>query len=79
MLYSKQQLAEERKKGLVLSDHENENHPPHIGRTIKDSQGFEEYLSTRSWRQEVKDYHRKQFSIYGVLEFYTDGSVGYPV
>jgi hypothetical protein len=63
-LYSKKQLAYERSIGLVLSDYDNENfYNDNDNSTTHNwtKDQFEEWLSSKSWLESVKQHHREQF------------------
>lgn len=77
-LYSKEQLAYERSKGLVLSDYDNEHfYDDDREETLYNwtQEQFESWLSTKNWSDSNKDNHRKEFK--GKIVFYEGGGFSY--
>ena len=81
-LYTKEQLKKERSIGLKLTDAENENYNADgTVNTEKDitynwtNEDFENWLSTRKWDNETKNYHRSLFK--GVITFDNLGGFEY--
>lgn len=75
-LYTKQQLQIERSKGLVLSDYDNEHfYDPNPNLQEWSDERFEEWLATKKWAEEVKDYHRSLFN--GFISFDGNGGFSY--
>jgi len=61
--YSKSELNYHRSIGLKMTNKENRSFS-NIGsdRFIESKEEFEEWLSGKTWSDESKDYHRKEFS-----------------
>lgn len=81
-LYSKEQLDYERSIGLQLSDAENEaynndgsRNESHFDSNFWTKEQFENYLSTKSWSEEIKNQHRKEFK--GFISFSDYGTIFY--
>lgn len=63
MLFSEEQLQEQRSKGLVITDKENTGiirPDKSVTYTITKEQ-FEHWLATLKWTEATKDVHREEF------------------
>jgi hypothetical protein len=84
MLYTKEELAYERSIGLELSDKENEaynndgtRNEEHFDTKIWTNTQFENFLNSKSWSEDIKNGHRKEFKGTITITFTSFGTIQY--
>jgi len=75
--YTQKELEQHRRTGLQLTNEQNENESFELQGNIQEwtNDEFENYLSTKTWDNNIKNSHRRAFNGKIVI---ADGRISYP-